>query len=165
MRVSNSLALALLCATLVSATLIEQVTGFPWLWPHPPQTTTIIDLLSTNAEFAPLLKVLQRMALVPLLNTVQNITLIAPIAKAFDGLEDVDITRDLMMYHILNASVLSEMVETEIVFESLLRMDPKDNLSAGVGVRVEQHVDRVLTIGGTRVVKSDWEASNGIPPK
>ena len=168
MRVSKSLPLALFYATLVSSsTLIEQVTGWPWPWPHQPRTTTIIDLLSTNEEFGPLLKVLQRTALIPLLNTAPNITLIAPIAAAFDD-DNIDLTRQLMMYHTLNASVLSSMVEREIVFESFLRMDERDNSSSGVGVRVERQGDSgrgqgALRIGGTaRVVKSDWVANNGI---
>lgn len=165
---SRSLPLALASATLASSSaLVGQVTGFPWPWPHQPRTTTIIDLLSTNQEFGPLLKVLQRTALVPLLNTAHNITLVAPIAKAFEG--DVDVSAALMMYHILNASVISSMVDTEIVFESFLRMDARDNSSSGVGVRVEKQGDSgrgqgLLRMGGTaRVVKSDWEANNGTP--
>jgi len=168
MRVSRSLPVALFYATLVSSsTLVEQVTGWPWPWPHQPRTTTIIDLLSTNEEFGPLLKVLQRTALIPLLNTAPNITLIAPIAAAFDD-DNIDVTRRLMMYHTLNASVLSSMIEGEIVFESLLRMDERDNSSLGVGVRVERQGDSgrgqgALRIGGTaRVVKSDWVANNVI---
>jgi uncharacterized surface protein with fasciclin (FAS1) repeats len=168
MRVSNSLSLALLYASLVSSsTLIEQVTGLPWPWPHQPRTTTIIDLLSTNEEFGPLLKVLQRTDLIPLLNTAQNITLVAPVAKAF---VDADVSQELMLYHILNASVLSEQVKGEVVFESFLKMDSKDNASVGVGVKVERQGDSgrgqgVLKIGGVaRVVKSDWEANNGTFP-
>jgi len=61
------------------------------------------------------------------------------------------------------------MVEGEIVMESLLTMDEKDNSSMGVGVRIERQGDRgrgqgKLMMGGVaRVVKSDWEANNGIP--
>ena len=72
------------------------------------------------------------------------------------------------MYHILNGSVLSSMVEKEIVVESLLKMDPNDNTSLGVGVKIEREGDRgrgqgLLKIGGeARIVKSDWEANNGV---
>ena len=72
------------------------------------------------------------------------------------------------MYHILNGSVLSSMVEDEVVVESILRMDPKDNRSAGIGVKLQREGDRgrgqgVLRIGDVaRVVKSDWEANNGV---
>ena len=168
MRLSRSLSLAILSASLVSSThVISQDDSIPWPWPHRPRTTTIIDLLSTNAEFGPLLKALQRTSLVPLLNASENVTLIAPIAEAMNEFKG-DLTRDLLLYHILNGSVMSTMVEDEIVVESLLKMDEKDNSSLGVGVKIERQGDRgrgqgVLKIGGcARVVKSDWEANNGV---
>jgi uncharacterized surface protein with fasciclin (FAS1) repeats len=168
MKLSQSLSLAVLYASIVSSsTLIDQVQGFPWPWPNHPRTTTIIDLLSTNAEFGPLIKALQRTALIPILNASENVTLIAPISDAIENFEG-DLTRELLLYHILIGSVLSSMVETEIVVESLLKMDPKDNRSLGVGVKVEREGDRgrgqgSLKIGGeARVVKSDWEANNGV---
>ena len=173
MRLSRSLSLALLSASLVSCSqLLDQPSEhhpeslFPW--PRRPRTTTIIDLLSTNAEFAPLLRALQRTQLIPLLNASDNVTLIAPIADAFKDF-DGDLNRELLLYHCLNGSVLSSMVEGEIVMESLLTMDEKDNSSMGVGVRIERQGDRgrgqgKLMMGGVaRVVKSDWEANNGIP--
>lgn len=168
MKLSRSLSLAVLCASVVSSsTLVDQVQGFPWPWPNHPRTTTIIDLLSTNPEFGPLLKALQRAALVPILNASENITLVAPMSDAIENFEG-DLTRELLLYHILNGSVLSSMVEREIVVESLLKMDPKDNRSLGVGVKIEREGDRgrgqgLLRIGGeARVVKSDWEANNGV---
>jgi len=104
--------------------------------------------------------------LVPVLNASENVTLVAPIAEAMDAFEG-DITRDLMMYHVLNGSVLSADVEDEIVVESILKMDPRDNTSLGIGVKIQREGDRgrgqgKLRIGDVaRVVKSDWEANNG----
>jgi uncharacterized surface protein with fasciclin (FAS1) repeats len=165
MRLSRSLSVALFGASLVSsaATLVDQD---GWPWPHRPRTTTIVDLLSSNEEFGPLIKALQRAALIPVLNASENVTLIAPMSdaiKEFDG----ELTRELLMYHILNGSVLSSMVEDEIVVESILKMDPNDNTSLGIGVKIERQGDRgrgqgLLRIGEiARVVKSDWEANNG----
>jgi uncharacterized surface protein with fasciclin (FAS1) repeats len=138
---------------------------WPWPWPHRPRTTTIIDLLSTSADFTPLLKLLQRTALIPILNGSENLTLVAPIADAVDGF-DGDVTRELMMYHILNGSVLSTtMTAEEVVVESILKMEGTDR---GVGVKVKREGDRgrgqgKLRIGDVaRVVKSDWEANNGM---
>ena len=168
MKLSRSLSLAVLYASIVSSsTLADQVQGFPWPWPNHPRTTTIIDLLSTNAEFGPLIKALQRTALIPILNGSDNITLVAPMSDAIENFEG-DLTKELLLYHILNGSVLSNMVEKEIVVESLLKMDPNDNTSLGVGVKIEREGDRgrgqgLLKIGGeARVVKSDWEANNGV---
>jgi uncharacterized surface protein with fasciclin (FAS1) repeats len=168
MRLSISLPISLLLILLASASASGYpAAGFPWPWPREPRTTTIIDLLSSNAEFGPLLKALQRAALIPLINTSQNITLVAPISNAIDDF-DGDLSQDLLKYHILNGSILSNMVKDEIVVESILKMNPKDNRSMGVGVKIEREGDRgrgqgILKIGGVaRVVKSDWEATNGI---
>lgn len=170
MRLSRSGISALLCTSVVaSVTAVKrpvQEDTFPWPWPRRPRTTTVIDLLSSNAEFSPLLKALQQNALIPLLNSSENMTLLAPTSDAMNDFEG-DVTRDLLMYHILNGSVLSSMVDEEIVVESLLKMDPKDNTSLGIGVKIEKEGDRgrgqgKLRIGGiARVVKSDWEANNG----
>ena len=176
MRLSRSLALALLSASVVSSSqqLLDQpsdnaIANSVFPWPHRPRTTTIIDLLSTNAEFAPLIRALQRTQLIPLLNGSDNVTLIAPIADAFKDFGG-ELTRELLLYHCLNGSVLSSMVEGEIVMESLLKMDDRDNCSRGVGVKIERQGDRgrgqgKLMVGGVaRVVKSDWEANNGMYP-
>jgi Fasciclin domain len=166
MRLSRSISIALLTASLVSSTLTDQVQGFPWPWPNHPRTTTVIDLLSTNEEFGPLIRALQQTALIPILNASENITLIAPIADAINGFNG-ELTRELLMYHILKGSVLSSMVDDEIVVESILKIDPKDNTSLGIGVKIERQGDSgrgqgKLKIGGiARVVKCDWEANNG----
>ena len=168
MKILRSLSLTALYASLVSSsTLLEQVSGFPWPWPNHPRTTTVIDLLSTNPEFGPLLKALQRTALIPTLNSLENITLIAPISDAIESFEG-DLTREILLYHILKVSVLSGIVDKEVVVESLLTMENRGiNKSVGVGVKIEREGDRgrgqgLLRIGGSaRVVKSDWEANNG----
>src|ERR1700737_1689702 len=108
----------LVCASTVASSTLTSQDGYPWPWPRRPRTTTIIDLLSTSAEFGPLIKALQRPALIPILNGSNNVPLLAPISDAineFDG----DLTRELLMYHILNGSILSDMVEDEVVVESL----------------------------------------------
>ena len=175
MRLSRSLSLALFFATLVSSLqVLDQPPNNPnslFPWPHRPRTTTIIDLLSTSPEFSPLIRALQRAQLIPILNSANNVTLIAPIREAFEAFGE-DVSRELLLYHCLNGSVLSDMVEDEIVMESLLTMDGGDggnaNASRGVGVRIERQGDRgrgqgKLLMGGVaRVVKSDWEANNGI---
>ena len=180
MRLSRSLSLALFSATLVSSSqILDQPSNNPsslFPWPHRPRTTTIIDLLSTSPEFTPLIRALQRAQLIPILNSADNVTLIAPIREAFEVFGG-DVSRELLLYHCLNGSVLSDMVEGEIVMESLLMMDGGNdgndgngNVSRGVGVRIERQGDRgrgqgKLLMGGVaRVVKSDWEANNGTNP-
>jgi uncharacterized surface protein with fasciclin (FAS1) repeats len=167
MRLVTTLVFGLLYTSSVASRTILSQDGYPWPWPHRPRTTTIVDLLSTNAEFGPLIKALQRTALIPVLNAADNVTLLAPISDAINEYEG-DLRQELMKYHILNGSFLSDMVEDEVVVESILKMDPKDNTSAGVGVKIERQGDRgrgqgLLRVGGcARVVKSDWEANNGM---
>ena len=173
MRLSRSLTLTLLSATIVSASnLVTQTVeddSWPWPWPSRPRTTTIVDLLSSNPEFGPLIKALQRTALIPILNSSENnMTLVGPITDAMDSFKG-DITRELMLYHVLNSTILSEKMEDdEIVVESLLKMDTKNETSLGVGVKIRREGDRgrgqgKLLIGErARSVKSDWEANNGI---
>lgn len=50
---------------------------------HKEVTTTVIDILSENVEFSNFLRVLQRNQLIPFLNELNNITLIAPVNSAF----------------------------------------------------------------------------------
>lgn len=49
---------------------------------HVP-TTTVIDILSSQVQFSKFLRVIQRNGLVPLLNQMDNFTLVAPINSAF----------------------------------------------------------------------------------
>lgn len=55
-------------------------------------TTTVIDILSENVEFSSFLRILQRNQLIPFLNELTNITLIAPVNSAFVnmGCENLD---------------------------------------------------------------------------
>lgn len=46
-------------------------------------TTTVVDILSENVEFSSFLRLLQRNQLIPFLNEVDNITLVAPVNSAF----------------------------------------------------------------------------------
>lgn len=46
-------------------------------------TTTVIDILSENVEFSSFLRLLQRHGLIPFLNELNNITLVAPVNSAF----------------------------------------------------------------------------------
>ncbi|QLG70583.1 hypothetical protein HG535_0A05240 [Zygotorulaspora mrakii] len=45
--------------------------------------TTVVDILSENVEFSTFLRILQRQGCVPILNELQNYTLLAPVNSAF----------------------------------------------------------------------------------
>lgn len=52
-------------------------------------TTSIIDVLSANVEFSTFLRILQRKGLVPMLNMLENITLLLPINSAFSRVDEI----------------------------------------------------------------------------
>lgn len=68
--------------------------------------TSIVDILSRSAQYSQLLHYLRALDLIPLLNLSRNATLLAPINSAFAGVDPESITRDLLLYHILEGTVL-----------------------------------------------------------
>jgi solute carrier family 25 carnitine/acylcarnitine transporter 20/29 len=101
-------------------------------------TSTLIDVLSADADYSTLLRLLQRTQLVPALNALANGTLLAPTNAAFeaagypggpsqgsladwawspfDSLEQDNLlraTRDRLLYHVLNHSLPLDPLEAE----------------------------------------------------
>lgn len=74
-------------------------------------TTTIIDILSSSAQFSIVLSHLQRHGLIPLINEARNITFFAPSNDAFLDVPSEAVTEDLLRYHILNATFLTKELE------------------------------------------------------
>lgn len=77
-------------------------------------TTSIIDILSSSAQFSTLISHLQRLDLIPVINEARNITFFAPTNNAFLDIKKADLTRDRFLYHILNTTFLSQnLLENE----------------------------------------------------
>uniref|UniRef100_A0A060TGX9 ARAD1D26686p n=1 Tax=Blastobotrys adeninivorans TaxID=409370 RepID=A0A060TGX9_BLAAD len=68
--------------------------------------TSIVDILSRSAQYSKLLHYLRALDLITLLNLSRNATLLAPINSAFAGVDPDSITRDLLLYHILEGTLL-----------------------------------------------------------
>lgn len=96
---------------------------------------TIIDVLSGSVQYSTLLRHVRRLGLVPLINESRNLTLVAPVNSAFAGVDDVQITRERLLYHLLNGTVLSSVVDKEAVV---------DSLNAGQSVMVSKNKDGLL---------------------
>jgi uncharacterized surface protein with fasciclin (FAS1) repeats len=94
-------------------------------------TTTIIDILSSTPEYSILLKYLQRTGLIPLINQSRGATLIAPINSAFYRLQGYSshnedlaaISRDLLLYHLVNSTIVSEDVASDTIVQSYLESE------------------------------------------
>jgi uncharacterized surface protein with fasciclin (FAS1) repeats len=137
---------------------------------------SIIDILSRSAEFSILIRQLQRHDLVPLLNEATNVTFLAPTNAAFldlaTRLGEVDgniaantITRDRLLYHLLNETIFFETTKQDLVVPTFL--DPKVLYSSSIkkttkdhGVPIYVYSDK-LRVGDAQVLESDLRASTG----
>lgn len=101
-------------STVSKSKAIDQLTSIDLLStsPHEIQpTTSIIDILSSSAEFSIILSHIQRLGLVPLLNQARNITFLAPSNDAFLDIESELVTEHQILYHILNTTFLTSELE------------------------------------------------------
>ncbi|CAH6720968.1 FAS1 domain-containing protein [[Candida] jaroonii] len=115
----NLLALFFLLVIATSAT-----TTTPVIEPTP---STIVDILSSNVEFSYFLRILQKNGLIPIINQLQNITLLAPVNSAFTN-SQLEITNDhdeLMRYVLNQKFRVGWMDEKSAVFESLYTIKGK----------------------------------------
>lgn len=91
--------------------------------PPPKQTlpsTSIIDILSGSAEFSILISHLQRLDLIALINQARNITLLAPSNDAFLDVEPHAVTRDRLLFHIINATfIVNDFLEDTILLSNI----------------------------------------------
>lgn len=129
------------------------------------QSTTIVDLLSAEPKFAPLVHALQRHMLIPALNLEQNITLVAPSDLAFA--RGQLITRELLSYHVLYGASLLQNITTPSIRETHLEFTsystPPTSWSAGVWTVPPSDKDgNEWSIGGVPLQKLNWVADNGV---
>ncbi|GMM51605.1 hypothetical protein DASB73_025680 [Starmerella bacillaris] len=68
---------------------------------------TIIDVLSSSPEFSEILKLIQHRGILPLINESYNSTFLAPVNTAFIGVDVAEISTDQLLYHFVNATVVS----------------------------------------------------------
>lgn len=129
---------------------------------------TIIDVLSSSVQYSTLLKHIRRHDLVPLINEARNLTLIAPVNSAFASIhdEEEDITLDVLLYHLLNGTVISSDLGGNgvMVLESLLSSTDSNGAVTGtypVTVSRETNHDEnsigqgMLINGEVKVVEKD----------
>lgn len=91
-----------------------------------PTPSTIVDILSSNVEFSYFLRVLQKNGLIPIINQLQNITLLAPVNLAFTNLHDITNDNDELMRYVLNQKFrVGWMEDKSAVFESLYNINGK----------------------------------------
>lgn len=60
-----------------------------------PTPSTIVDILSSQVEYSYFLRHLQRNGMIPILNSLSNVTLLAPVNLAFTSGSDKDVDKEL----------------------------------------------------------------------
>ncbi|KAF9978154.1 hypothetical protein BGZ73_003535 [Actinomortierella ambigua] len=142
----------------------------------------IVDLLSTDPAFGKLLRHLQQNRLVPILNNLPAVTLFAPTNNAFQKWDDEGrvITRDILLYHILPETILTDQFKDGQLLETMLiKAGYLGDNNEGQRVAVAKQSWRpgrrsAWTIGDAELLKKDWLSSNGaiqvvdrvlVPPK
>lgn len=119
-----------------------------------PDTATIIDILSSSAEYSLLLHQLQIHGLVPLINTARDITLLAPVNSAFQEIGSLAISKDLLLYHIINGTVATSDVTDKSIYSSC-RLSPNTQIQEGMPVLLEKKEDTVEINHQVSIVSKD----------
>ncbi|KAG0200925.1 hypothetical protein BGX28_006150 [Mortierella sp. GBA30] len=134
-------------------------------------TTSVIDLLSTDPGFSRLIMELQRNRLIPFLNNRKTSTFFAPTNAAFSKWDEQNegklIDKDTMLYHILGESVLSQDFKDSMLLETLLVKvgylgDNGEGQLVAVSKASWRPGKRKLLVGGAELLKTDWQADNGV---
>lgn len=119
------------CITVLSAVLAAQ----------PVPSKTIIDILSSSPEFSETLELVQHLELVPLINQSWNATFLAPVNSAFVGIDKSTITRDQLLYHLINATAYSsQFADSTKIYRTFLD-DGKALISLSVSRGVNSAVN------------------------
>lgn len=129
---------------------------------------SIIDVLSESAQFSILIRQLQRHGLVPVLNEATNVTFIAPTNAAFVDVDPTSISRDQLLYHLLNQTIVLKTLNTDLVaptylYSSSLVYSTTNSKAEDypLPIYVNNFDNTSYAVGNTLVVEQDLKASKG----
>ncbi|KAG0307258.1 hypothetical protein BGZ98_000707 [Dissophora globulifera] len=135
-------------------------------------TKTVIDLVSSDPGFSRLVRELQRLRLIVLLNNRKTCTFFAPTNAAFAKWDEENqgrrISKATLLYHILPSNVLTENLKDAMLLETLLvREGYLGDNGEGQLVAVTKPSWRPgrkvrLLIGEAELLEKDWQADNGV---
>lgn len=119
---------------------------------QPVPTSTIIDVLSSSPEFSEILHLIQARGLVTFINQQWNCSFLAPVNSAFIGIDKDSITRDQILYHLINTTVYSGdiSVSTGIYYTYLDDFRAPISLSLKNGVNSKVMFDNVDLLASPR---------------
>ncbi|RUP43263.1 FAS1 domain-containing protein [Jimgerdemannia flammicorona] len=151
--------------TLLLLPLLTFLSHYP---PPAVATTTIIDVLSSRAQFSSLITILQHTRMVPLLNSVKTATFLALTNKALANISE-PVSRDVMLYHLLNVELTAEDLYNGQVLETAYVRPGYLGDFGHVGQRTKvKKIDwkigrpEKIIIGGSQITERDLQADNAI---
>lgn len=110
----------------------------------PTDFTSVVDILSKNAEFSTFLRLLQRNGHIPFLNELQNFTLLAPVNSAFAVMSKEKAEIDVENYILADLVLLSAEIENgtttfseNVKFPLNIRRDANDEITVNDATIVE----------------------------
>lgn len=96
-----------------------------------PTPSTLVDILSERPQFSYFLRLLQRQGMIPTLNQMENITLLAPINLAFVGKKSIDWDNNSLNRYIVNQKLRVGLLgKSESVYQTLYRVGNTNYLIA-----------------------------------
>lgn len=133
---------------------------------HDAGHVSIIDVLSSSAEFSILIRQLQRTGLVPILNEATNVTFIAPTNAAFMDVDPASLTRDHLLFHLLNKTIVLSELTTDLVVDTFYPSDSTSFDKATVDsynlpIYLTNHDNTSFSVGDSLIVEQDLKASTG----
>ncbi|ORX90744.1 FAS1 domain-containing protein, partial [Basidiobolus meristosporus CBS 931.73] len=126
-------------------------------------TTTVIDVISADAQFTELIRNLQKTRLIPLINSLPNCMLLAPTNEAFAKRGSLAEPWELM-YHIVNGTTfLAKDFYPGQIIESVLSFN--DTLGEGEGQRFKVSSateTESVSFGEVKITVPDLMATRGV---
>ncbi|KAI8377519.1 FAS1 domain-containing protein [Radiomyces spectabilis] len=116
---------------------------------------TIIDVLSEDARFSTLIYHIQRQRLVPYINRLPRGTLFAPDNDAFARCDRKDITKTMLLYHLLPDPMRIDEFHHDQILESLyVRPGFLGSGDPGQHLKVQQH-GNTIWINQAKIISKD----------
>ncbi|RLV92757.1 FAS1 domain-containing protein [Spathaspora sp. JA1] len=85
-----------------------------------PTPSTLVDILSAQPQYSYFLRHLQRQGMIPVLNSLQNVSLLAPINSAFVESKDYDIgNHELLRYIVSSKFRVGHLGKKQVLFDTL----------------------------------------------
>lgn len=117
---------------------------------------TIIDVLSENAKFSTLIRHLQHTHLIPMINNLEGGTFFAPDNEAFEKYKGPELTKDLILYHLLPKQYSTkELGNGQLLESSYVRPGFLGTETKGQMLKITEKLDTFFHVNEARIKDRD----------